>query len=129
MARRLPHLLVTLWWLTWVFIIIPCHTRGAISVGGCPECDSHDNTPLFFGSVDTSCPFCAKAHTNNQTPSNKSSRNCAICQLVATTPNPAPPPPLLLNLRLVEILPPVTPSGTIHFFPFRPYHSRAPPIA
>ena len=130
MPRRIPNFLVAFWWFTWVFVIVPCHTRGVIPLGGCPECDSHDNTPFFFGSVDASCPMCAAKNrdASHKTVPHKSSGNCAICNLVATTPNPAPPPILVLNLQFVEILSPVTPCGTVHFFPIRAYQSRAPPL-
>jgi hypothetical protein len=127
MPRRLLHSLLAVWWLTWVLVIIPCHTRGAISLG-CPECNNTQTVPLFFGTIEPAC--CAAKHkSSNPTAPQKSSTDCAICQLVATTPNTPPLPPLLLFLQFREILPPMTPCGSVHFEPLRPYQSRAPPIA
>jgi len=128
--QRLSHLLVTLWWLTWVFVIIPCHTRGAIPMGpSCPECDGQ-KVPMFFGTIVPACCAGKKSFPGQKSPApQRSPGNCAICQIVSHTPNTPHAPPLLLYLHLQEVLEPLTPTGATHYLPIRPYLSRAPPLA
>jgi hypothetical protein len=128
MIQRLTHISMTAWWLLWVLFVIPCHTIGAIPLGGShPECDK--SVSLFFGDLPCCCCAPKSPDSHSHVPEKRSSGNCAICHLTATTPYV--PPSLALQICLLpqEILQPCVPSGAIHYLPLRPYHSRAPPIA
>ena len=124
MNRQLIHFLMAGWWAMWVLVVIPAHTRGAISLGGeCAECAAGKAVPFFFGTVRA----CCAAKGEKESGSKRSSGDCAVCQIVATTSNATPALPVLTYLELVEILRPVAPNGAVHYSGIRPYQSRAPP--
>jgi hypothetical protein len=126
MVRRMVHFLMAGWWLAWVLMIVPAHTRGAISLGGeCAAC-AEGKVSFFFGTVKACC---AGKHdgSGKESGDRPSSGNCAICQIVATTSNAAPALPVLTYLEMAGVLRPVAPSGAVHYAMIRSYQSRAPP--
>jgi hypothetical protein len=63
MRGRILRIFLALFWFVWTAIIIPAHSRGAISVPGSVCCHCGEKNP--------------------QSPVNRSPTNCAVCQLVA----------------------------------------------
>jgi hypothetical protein len=61
---RILRIFLALFWFVWTAIIIPAHSRGAISVPG-------------------SCCHCSDNQPNSKSPTNRSPANCAVCQLAA----------------------------------------------
>jgi len=105
------HLLMAGWWLAWVLVVVPAHTRGAISLGGeCAAC-GEGKVSYCFGTVKGCC-----AGKHEKEPGEKrSSGDCAICQIVGTTSNAAPALPVLTYLEMAGVLRPVAPSGAVHY--------------
>jgi hypothetical protein len=100
-------------------IIVPGHTRGAVTLDG-----------KHSGDVCCCCGGDAPANTNNpsqHTPSKKDRENCAICNFAARVTH-AP----VLNLKLpelglLEVLPPPTPAISVSLAVIPTCHERAPP--
>ena len=114
MSRRLVQLLVLGWWVAWVLVIVPAHTRGVISLGGvCAACEGGKAVPFLFGTVKACCA--GKAGGEKDAGKKGSSGDCAICQIVATTSHVGWAKPVLGYLELAGVLRAVVPSGAFHY--------------
>jgi hypothetical protein len=63
--NRSLRICLALFWFAWTAIIIPAHSRGAISVPG------------------SACCHCGGDNQDSKTPTNRAPTNCAVCQLAA----------------------------------------------
>jgi hypothetical protein len=63
--NRWPRIFLAAFWFLWTSIIIPAHQRGAIAIAGSACCRCNDN------------------QQNSKSPANRSTTNCAVCQLAA----------------------------------------------
>ena len=112
MVRRLIQVLVLGWWVAWVLVIVPAHTRGAISLGGaCAECEGGKSVPFFFGTVKA----CCAGKMGKESAPKRTSGDCAVCQIVMTTSNAGWVRPALSYLELAGILRAVAPNGAVHY--------------
>jgi hypothetical protein len=81
MFTRAATFLLALWWLAVTCVIVPGHTRGAVTVDGrVPVSASGGSVPLFFSSVSTCCQ--AKAPAGSKAPVAPNPTNCIVCKLV-----------------------------------------------
>jgi hypothetical protein len=116
MVRRMISLLVAGWWVAWVLVIVPAHTRGVISLSGaCAACEGGGGkgVPFFFGTVKACCA--GKAEGKKDAGKKGSSGDCAICQIVATTSHVGWAKPVLSYLELLGVLRAVAPNGAVHY--------------
>ena len=115
MSRRLVQFLVLGWWVAWVLVIVPAHTRGVISLGGvCAACEGGKGVPFFFGTVKACCAGKESGKKDAGKPGGGSG-DCAICHIVATTSHVGWVKPVLSYLELVGVLRAVAPNGAVHY--------------
>jgi len=94
-------------------VLVPIHTRGAITLDG--------------KSVRSCCAAHESQKSSQRTPTQKDRENCAICNFAARLSTPPVicwTPPKLGLIQLLPFPPPVVATSTT---PHLPYLSRGPP--
>jgi hypothetical protein len=113
-------------WLLVVFqciflnVVLPGHTRGAITLTGKSQACS-------IG--DLGCPFCGHTDASKKSPTRQDQSDCAICHLAARITLPpvidfAPP-----ELGLADLLDPPAPESAPSIRVVLLLRERAPPVA
>lgn len=124
MRWRPFHFALILFQAFWLNVVIPGHTRGAITL---PGAGCEDSTCPFHTSMAGACCDTDGAEHRGQPMPAKRVANCAICAFAARL---TPPPAIDLwppELRLAELLP-LPPPHTAPASPFTPtYYAREPP--
>jgi len=123
-GKRLLSILIALWWFTWVCLVVPAHTRGAIGLdGSSARTDDGRSVSLFFSAVRG----CCQPKTHNTPSRAPRGANCVICKTTAI-PGAVPgtiavPVPLECIAATVVSLPPQVEN--VDFLPT--LQGRAPP--
>ena len=117
-SRLWPWLLLAYQFI-FLNVILPGHTRGAITLDG-----KHTGCPMC-------CCCCAKAADSSSTPvpSQRDRDNCALCSFAARLTFYVPPNVRLTEFHLLEILPPAPSPAIVICPPTRIESCRGPPAA
>jgi hypothetical protein len=101
-------------------VIVPGHTRGAITLTGKIDCRS---------LADLGCPCCARDenHSKQKGPSRQDRSECAICHLAVRMFTAVPVDFRLGELGLLELIPPPAPEATPVVATLSVHYCRGPP--
>jgi hypothetical protein len=119
-ASRLACAFLLVYQFVFLNIVLPGHTRGAITLSGKSSVASLANL---------GCPFCARPNHPKKSPTRQDQSDCAICHLAARIS-----PPLVIDftpprLGLAEILDPPAPCIALSVRAQLLLRERAPPTA
>lgn len=115
---RPVHLAFALFQIVWLNVVVPGHTRGAVTLAGagCPDQSCTSTTLLKC------CPTGGRRH-----PTPAQQRACAICFFAAHLNAPPAIDCALPPLHLLRVAADETAEALIARDAFVPFHSRGPP--